>query len=155
MVIAMSSYSPEEQRRILEAARLALEAAEQSLAEPRPEIEPPPVEDKLAKWKREANEQAERFARERAAGWPLTDYERAEFERDKLSGMVEEQKEFFLRLLAEVVAEVRGEFDQKLAALEVELGQVRAELTIAKAYSNNNNKKSEPSGEVVDLRKTA
>ena len=65
--------------------------------------------------------------------------------------MVEQQKEFFLRLLAEVVAEVRAEFDQKVAALEDQVGQVRAELTIAKAYN-----KTEPSGEVIDLqRKTA
>lgn len=95
-----------------------------------------------------ADKREERFAAERAAGWPLTDYERAEFERNRLSSMVEEQRLFLLDVLAEVVAELRGEFDQKVAALEDALGQVRAELTITMAFNNN---KTEPSGEVIDL----
>jgi hypothetical protein len=148
----VSKYTDEDRARIFEAAREAIEAAEAALDAPRPEIEPP-VEDRVAKWKREADEQAERFARERAESQPLTEWEAAQFERDRLSGMVEEQKRFLLEVLAEVVAEVRGEFDQKVEALEIELGQVRAELTIMRTYSNN--KKTEPSGEIVDLRKSA
>ena len=128
----MTTYSPEERRRIFEAAHVALESAQASLDAPRPEAVEPPVEDRVARWRREADEQAARFARERAAPQQLTEWEVAQLQRDTLSAMVEQQKDFFLRLLAEVVAEVRAEFDQqvaalkqKVAALEEELGQVR------------------------------
>lgn len=137
----MSSYSPEERRRIFEAAHAALESAQASLDAPRPEAVEPPVEDRVARWRREADEQSARFARERAAPEQLTEWEAAQLQRDTLSAMVEEQKEFFLRLLAEVVAEVRAEFDQQVAtlkqqvaALEDQLGQVRAQNKVVDAW---------------------
>ena len=140
MVIAMTTYSNEERAAILARAREALEAAEASLAAPRTEIEPP-VETRSEKWRREADEQSARFARERAQPERLTEWEAAQFQRDKLSGMIEQQKDFMLRLLAEVVAEVRAEFDQQVAALkqqvaalEEELGQVRGAKVVVEAW---------------------
>jgi hypothetical protein len=139
----MSKYSDEDRARIFEAAREALESAEAALAEPRPEIEPP-VEDRAAKWRREAREQEERFARERAAGWPLTEYESSRI--DQLSGQLVEQREFFLRLLPEIVAELQYQFEQKIAELSAEIGLLRADRTLDRALA-----KGEPSGEVLDL----
>jgi hypothetical protein len=86
---------------------------EASLKSPRPEIAAswPPVEDQLQKWKRKANEQEERFARERAAAGLLTaDAEaaarvEARLEQ-RLAGLVEQQRQFVLDVLAGVVAEL-------------------------------------------------
>jgi hypothetical protein len=143
----MTRYTHEDREQIRDAARQAIEDAEHTLDQPRPDFVPPvEVEDRVAKWRREANEQAERFACARAEPSPLTEWEMAQAQRDQLSGMVEEQKRFQLDVLAEVIAEVRHEFNLKIAELNVELGQLRADLTIAKALA-----KSESSGEVLDL----
>jgi hypothetical protein len=131
MVIAMSSYSPEEQRRILEAARIALEAAEQSLAAPRAEIEPH-VESRSERWRREADEQAARFAAERRASEPLTDYQAANLEH-RLAGLVEQEKRFVLDVVGEALGEMRAElcaeFAERLEKLESAIDQVKAEQT--------------------------
>ena len=150
-------FSDEDRAAILEAAREAIEAAQAALDAPRAEIEPPPVEDRVARWRREADEQAARFAAERAKPWPLTEYEVAERERaaaqvNAVEYQLAEQKRFILDVVAHVVAELQDQFAERLEKLEESLGQVRAELTIAKAYSNNNNNSG---GEVVDLRKSA
>jgi hypothetical protein len=128
----VTRYTDEERAAVLAAGRAAIEAAEAALAAPRPQITLPPVEDKLTKWKREANEQEERFARERAAGWPLTDYEvrRIEHLEHRLTGLVDEQKQLVFGVLAEIVAE----FEAKIAALSDELGQLRADANIEKAH---------------------
>ena len=115
------------------------EAAERTLAKPRPQIEPP-VEDKLAKWKREANEQAARIAAARAAEQPLTEYEAQKLEH-RLAGLVGEQKELLLGVLAHALAGMRDELIEYLEAkLAAQLDQVRAENAI-------NNK----SGDIIEL----
>lgn len=138
----MVTYSDEDRAQILEAARAALEATDATLATPRPELALPPAEDKLERWRREAREQEERSARERAAPRALTDWEAAQLQRNELAAMVDEQKDFFLRLLAELTAEIRHEFDQKVAALADELGQLRADRTLDRALAK---------GDVADL----
>jgi hypothetical protein len=137
------TYSNEDRARILEAARVALEAAQASLDEPRPQIEPP-CETRSQRWERETREREQKFAQERREE-TLTEWEAQRLEH-RLAGLVGEQKEFFLQLLAELTAELRHEFEQKVGELSAEIGQLRAEATIAKAYSNNNK-----SGDVVDL----
>lgn len=128
------------------AIRRAIEAADAVLAKPRPQLAER-VESRSERWRREADEQAARIAASRAEPWPLTEYEIAERERAaRQVNAVEQQKEFFLQLLAELVAELRGEFEQKIAELNAEIGQLRAEATIAKAYS-----KTEPGGDVIEL----
>jgi hypothetical protein len=143
-------YTDEDRARIFAAAREALEAAERTLDAPRPEVAELPVEDNLAKWKREAREQEERFARERAEPQPLTEWEAAQLQRDQLAGTVEEQKRFIFDVLAEVAAELRAdlraEFEAKIAEVNVELGLLRADVTISKTFAAK-----EPSGEVLDL----
>ena len=70
MVMGMSKYSDEDRARILEAAREAIEAAQAALDAPRPEIGRR-SRTGFAKWRRQAREQDERFARERAESQPL------------------------------------------------------------------------------------
>jgi hypothetical protein len=143
VVITMTTYSNEDRARILEAARVALEAAQASLDAPRAEIEPH-IESRSERWRREAAEQEQRFAQERRE-WSLTETEAQRLEH-RLAGLVGEQKEFFLQLLAELTAELRHEFDQKVAELNTELGLLRADVTISKAFA-----KGEPGGDVIDL----
>jgi hypothetical protein len=115
LLTAMTKYSPEERAAILAAGRAAIADAEATLAKPRPEIAWPPVEDRVAKWKREADEQAARFARERAA---LIDSETSQLAHDKLAGgMITAERQFILQLLAELVAELRHEFELRRSAL--------------------------------------
>jgi hypothetical protein len=134
-------YSPEQKEMI----RRAIEAADATLAKPRPQIEPR-VESRSERWRREADEQAARIAAARAEPWPLTEYEIAERERAaRQVNAVEQQKEFFLQLLAELVAELRGEFDQKVAELNAEIGQLRAERTLDRALAKGE------TGDVVEL----
>jgi hypothetical protein len=140
-----NKYSDEDRARIFEAAREALEAAEVALSAPRPEVAwPPPSEDRVQRAARLAGERAAAQLAERRE-WSLTESEAQNLEH-RLAGLVGEQKDFFMQLLAELVAEVRAEFEQKVGELSAEIGQLRAEQTIAKAYSNNNK-----SGDVVDL----
>jgi hypothetical protein len=51
-----------------------------------------------------------------------------------------------LQIVAGCIAELRHEFEQKVAELSAEIGQLRAEATIAKAYN-----KTEPGGDVIEL----
>jgi hypothetical protein len=152
MVMNNNKYSDEERAAIFARAREVIEAASATLAKPRPHIAER-VESRSERWRREADEQAARIAAERAKSEPLTEWEAAQLEH-RLTGLVGEQKEFVLQIVAGCIAELRHEFDQKVAELNAEIGQLRAEATIAKAYS-----KTEPGGEVVDLpawtRKTA
>jgi hypothetical protein len=156
-VIAMSRYSIEERAAILAAGREAIERAEAALNAPRAHYEPP-VEDRLQKWKREAREQEERFARERAEPWPLTEYEAAQQQRDELTRtrMVDEERNFTKRLLASVVAELEDRADKTLdvfaSTLEERLVDkiadlITDELDKFRREMNNNNK----SGEIIDL----
>jgi hypothetical protein len=150
----VTRYTDEDRARIFEAAREALEAAEATLAAPRPEIEPP-CETRAQKWKREADEQAARFAAERRQSDPLTEFEASQLEH-RLAGLVEHEKRLVLDVMAHSLAAVRDEVIEHLEAriekLTAELEQVRTDLTVAK-FNNNN------SGEIVDLpawtRKTA
>jgi hypothetical protein len=59
----------------------------------------------------------------------------------RIGARLAEQKDFTLRLLAQLVAEERAAFEAKIAALAEELGQLRAHVTIAKAHK----------AEVIDL----
>jgi hypothetical protein len=52
-------YSEEQKAAI----RAAIEAAEATLATPRPEVQWPPAEDRVARWRREADEKAALIAR--------------------------------------------------------------------------------------------
>ena len=140
---AMTAYSNEQRLEIMARAREAIESAEATLNAPRPEIEPP-VETRAQKWKREADEQAARFAAERAKSDPLTEWEAAQLEH-RLAGLVGEQKELVLQIVAGCIAELRHEFAERIERLTAELEQVRADLTIAK-FNNSNN-----SGDVVEL----
>lgn len=80
----MSKYSPEERAEIMARAREALadaEGAEMTLAAPRPETAAwPPCETRSQRWRREAAEEEQRFAAERAASQPLTEYQAANLE---------------------------------------------------------------------------
>jgi hypothetical protein len=146
MVTPMTSYSPEQCDEIMRRAREALEAAEVSLAAPRPEIEPP-AETRSQRWQREANERERTFARERRAR-TLTETEAARLEARlvaQIGSQLGEQKGLVLQIVAGVVAELQAEFAERLEKLAEELGQVRAELTINKALNNKSG------GEIVDL----
>ena len=134
-------YSEEQKAAI----RAALEAAERTLAEPGPEAADwPPCETRSQKWRREADEQAARFAAERAAAQPLSDYEAARLEA-RLAAQIGAELGEHRGLLADSLAAVREvieAFEQKVAALEqkvseltAELGSMRADATIEKAHN--------------------
>lgn len=106
--------SDEERAAILTQAREAVEAAEATLARPRPELQQwPPGETRSQHWQREANEEAARAAAERAAQ-TLTESEARRLAQ-KLEGRVEQQKQFLFDVLAGVIAEVRREFEHNLS----------------------------------------
>lgn len=147
----MSKYSPEQKAAILAAGRQALADAEATLDKPRPETAAswPPVEDKLAKWKREADEQAASLAAARAES--LTEWEASRLERrleQRLDDLVGEQKDLILEIVAGVVAELQDQFAERLDKLAEEIGQLRAEQTIAKAYNKTT---GGDVGDVIDL----
>jgi hypothetical protein len=154
----MSSYSPEQKAEMMARAREALEGADQTLAKPRTDAPWPPVETRSQRWDREAREREQQFAAERAALRPLTDWEAAQSQRDELAGMIAEQKELFLGVLAEIVAHLRSESDLWLETYADELGKLlgdlvaeelgAAERRIAKAYKSESG-----GGEVIDLPK--
>jgi DNA anti-recombination protein RmuC len=161
LVIAMSI---ENRAAILARAREALDAADLTLAKPRPEgAELPPCESRSERWRREARQQEERFAAERREQQTsLTESEAQRIEQ-RLTGVVEQQKQFVFDVLAEVVATLRAEYESDFDAFADELGKRlgdligeliaegvgRAERRLAKAFIN----KSEPSGGVIDLPK--
>jgi ribosomal protein L29 len=66
---------------------------------------------------------------------------------NELARLVAEQKDLLLAILAHSLAAVRDEviehLEQKIAELSAELGQLRADVTIAKAHDNK----------VLDLRR--
>ena len=135
----MSMYTDEEKTAILAAGRQALADAEAVLAKPRPEAADwPPVEDRLSRWRRLAAEKDRRFAEERTAPRPLTDWEAARLQHDELTRMVDEQKGMMLQILAHSLAAVRDEvvehLEAKLAELSAELGQLRADRTLERAH---------------------
>ena len=158
-------YTNEQRAAILAAGRDAIERAEASINAPRPAAADwPPMEDRVARWKREADEQTARFARERAMPQPLTDWEGAQ-----LAHAIAAQRQSNKKLLAHLVAELRSEHHKEFDVFTKELGvrlgdamgelfdealgQVRAETNnkIAKALSNN---KSKSRGVVIDLPPT-
>lgn len=155
----MVKYSPEERQRILAAGRQAIADAEEVLDRPRPQgAELPPCETRSQRWRREADEQEQRFAAERAASQPLTSFEASRLEARltaQIGTQLAAQKELIMGVLAELLAGLRDEsetFDGELSArlgdfIAAELG--RAERRLAKAAAFN--KKSEPGGEVIDL----
>jgi hypothetical protein len=150
--MSMSKYTPEHRAAVLAAGRAAIADVEATTAldEPRPEIVLPPVEDRIAKWKREADEAA--LARKRAKAdlaeeerQHVTDHEAQRLE-PRLVAMVAEQRDFFLRLLPEVVAELQHRFEQKVAELRAEIGELRADRTLDRALAKPDNL-----SEVIDL----
>jgi hypothetical protein len=148
--VMVSKYSDDERARIFEAAREALEAAEATLNAPRPEIEPP-CETRAQKWKREADEQQRRFAEERAASEPLTEWQAANLEH-RLAGLVEHEKRLVLDVMAHSLAAVRDELIEHLEAKIASLEQKVAALAISETKTDK--------AEVIDLpawpaRKTA
>ena len=110
-------------------------------------------EDPLAKWKREAKEQEERFARERAKARNLTDSEMAHWrayfeslvagERAATAELVQNEREFHGDVLACVIADLRQDIeagmrqafdgvrrqdDERLTELRTALGDLRLAL---------------------------
>jgi hypothetical protein len=157
------TYSNEQKAAILAAGRKALADAEASLNDGYVPVQWPPVEDRVAKWKREADEQAARFARERAAGFPLT-----EWEQQHLAITLAQQKDFNRKLLAHVVADLREEYSKEFDAFTTELAKRLGDLfadelgpLLAEALeererrqvraTNNNNNRELSDGEVIDL----
>jgi hypothetical protein len=155
----VTRYSPEQRAEIYAAAEAAIEAAQAAIDAPRAELPSwPPVEDRVAKWKREAAEQEQRFARERAEPWPLTEYEQAQQQRDELTRtrMIDEERDFTKRLLAGVVAELRAEHSEEFDVFANTLQErlvdkiadlITDELDKFRREMSNNNK----SGEIIDL----
>jgi hypothetical protein len=85
--VVMSKYSDEERDHIREQARAAIADADAVLDKPRPELaEWPPCESRSQKYRREAREQEERFAAERAKSEPLTEWQAANLEH-RLAGL--------------------------------------------------------------------
>jgi hypothetical protein len=151
----MSRFSDEQRAAILARGRAAIENAERTLDQPRPDFVPP-VEDRVARWKREADEQAARFVRERAAAELVpTEYEASHFPR-----MLEQQKRLFFGVLAGVVADLRAEstefFDEFADELQERLCEKiselvadqlgHAQLTLARQFNE-----ARSSGGVIDL----
>jgi hypothetical protein len=150
-------YSPQQKAALLAAGRQAIADAEATLAAPRPEIAWPVVPDKLTAWRKQVEEQEQRFARERAQPWPLTDYEQQSFAQ-----AVAQQKDFNRKLLAHVVAGLREEYNKEFDAFATELAKRLGDLfaeelgpLMAEAIGErerqvraNNNKSG---GEVIDL----
>ena len=144
----MSRYSPEDRERILAAGRQAISDAETVLNTPRPAAADwPPVEDRVARFRREAREQAEAFAQERRST-TLAETEAARLEH-RLAGLVEQEKRLVLDVIAHALAAVRDEvvehLEQKVAELSGEVGLLRADLAVTKAINNNSG------GEIIDL----
>jgi hypothetical protein len=144
--MVMSKFSDEDRAMILAQARAALEDAEASLNAPRPEIAwPPPSEDAVQRAARLAGDRAAAQVAAERRDEMLTESEAQQLEARMVARLgtgLGEQKEFFTRLLAELVAELQAEFEQKVAELSAEIGALRAEATIAKAYGKS---------EVIDL----
>jgi hypothetical protein len=147
-MVMSSKYTDEERAAVLAAGRQAIADADAVLDKPRPDVQWPPIEDRVAKWKREADEQAARFAAERRE-WTLTETEAQRLEHRlvaQIGAGLGEQKAFLLEVLANVIAEIVAEFESKIAELSAEIGQLRADQTVHRALA-----KGEPGGDVVDL----
>jgi PAS domain-containing protein len=137
----MSKFSPEEAARILADAYAHLTPRDHAVPTdlPAEEVayEPPPAEDRVAKWKREADEQEERFARERerqeraeiAANAPavqrIADLEAEVLEVARATGTVCEALE---NELAHVTRE-NTELKTRQAQLEAALADLRLAVT--------------------------
>jgi hypothetical protein len=150
----VTRYSDAEREQIYAAAREAIEAADRTLAEPRPELPSwPPCETRSQKWERETREREQQFAAERREQ-TLTETEAARLEH-RLAAQIGtglgEQKELLLAVLAHSLAGMRDEviehLEAKIAALGDELGALRADRTLDRALA-----KGEPGGgEIIDL----
>lgn len=136
----MSKFSDEERARII--------------------AECPPPEDKLAKWRREADEQEARHAKEREEASraaqrnvvPLDELE------GRIAAAVAAERDFQHQLLAHVVARLRDEADDDLEratrSLTTELADLRSALTDLRAVlADERGKKSGDGGNggVIDL----
>jgi hypothetical protein len=151
----MSKFTHADRERIREAARQAIENAEASIDAPRPDFVPP-GEDRVARWRREADAQTARFARERAAAEMVP----TEYEAAQLPYMFEQQKGLFFGVLAGIVADMRREstefFDEFADELQERLCEKiselvadqlgRAQREIAKQFNE-----ARSSGGVIDL----
>lgn len=90
-----------------------------------------PVEDRVAKWKREADEQEARFAEARAKRArpaepaPVVDIDL------RIATVVADERQYILDLMAEIIAETaarqREAIDAAVLPLQAELSQVKAE----------------------------
>jgi hypothetical protein len=145
-------------RSIIEDARATVERLQRQSASWDVRSQLPPIEDKLTRWRREAEAQERAFARERAADkqreQPLlsektqSDASWNEWCARKIDDAL---MEFTENVLVETVTEIQKETRAKIEAVIGELrdefaeqiGQLRAEITIAKAHDTG--------GTVIDL----
>lgn len=136
----MASFSPEEAAAIIAESRELLERRHDEMFAREPEHELPPLEEILRQPCESRNERARRELAERDARWAaqrrlrtLTDADalatgEAELE-ERLAGMRAEQREVALSLVEDALAtfgeEICALFERQLAALEVELKNLR------------------------------
>ncbi|OCK55551.1 hypothetical protein [Bradyrhizobium sp. LMTR 3] len=151
MVNAMSKYNDEERKRIIAETYATLQrgAADHEEPSPVPDLPPEdvlaealarPLEDRVERWRREADEQTARFARFAR--------ERRRQERRpvpinwdvKIAEAIAEERGFLLEVLAETVAELADRqtraTEDALRPMQIELSELKianAELRVANA----------------------
>lgn len=151
---AMSRYSSEERRRIIDETNAALARGEaddqrrgeaEYLQDMRPsedvlaEAMSAPVEDRVANWRREAEEQEQRFARQRRAerrrSAEHVPSRSAEIDL-RISSAIADERRFMIEVIGEAVAELmarqREAVDAELLPLRTELAKLKAEFAEAK-----------------------
>jgi len=119
-----------------------------------------PMESGLDKWRREAREQEERFARERRKSRNLTDSEMQRWrdyfhdlvarERAAMTELVQSERQFQLEVLTQALAEIQLDIEEQneralekaLAGLQVSINALREEIDKRAAID---------AGAVVDL----
>lgn len=168
----VSNYSDEDRQRIFRESRQALQRVDQVLAgashhhvcEPAEallaEALARPLEDRVAKWAAEADEQTarvERFARERRR----QESRPAPADLDlKIAESIADERRFLLEVLAETVAELadrqREAIDAAMLPLRTELAQVRAEaaeqkVTICELRLTLSEQLSADRSKIIDL----
>jgi hypothetical protein len=142
-------FSTEQRDAILKEARRNADTARYL-----PRYEEPPVEDAVAKWKREAEE-----AEARKAATQISDslatrlvdmfYKRLGELSAEFDGKLNHERKFILEVVAGGLGEIRAEI---LAKIDEEVGLIRADMNLDKAFA---------SSKVIDLpnvlpaRKTA
>jgi hypothetical protein len=139
----MSRYSDEQREAIIEASRAALERADATREAAAPPE--PVVEDRLTRWRREADQQEARFRLERRAvlrrevehetaapvapiDWNTLDDRINAAVAAAVDGERERTSQMLARVIAEIRAEATDDLERATRALTVKLGEVRVAL---------------------------